>query len=149
MTTFTLPHISCHTPFLLGSLFCIIYKSDLLHIWTAVETAGLCLSCVTRIQIGRSSIFTAAFDSVCNGIQWIHILQTTVLLRLLTNLPYYSDSWPNSLCYYFLSLVKVVWSLYSDRVPEGDCSTGLLAAPDGLAIRYALTFNISSLEDKA
>ena len=53
---FTLPRMSCHTSRLLGSLFCIIYKSDLLHIWTAVETAGLRLSCVTRIQIGRSVI---------------------------------------------------------------------------------------------
>ena len=66
---FTLPRMSCHTSCLLGSLFCIIYKSDLLHIWTAVETAGLRLSCVTCIQIGRSSIFTAAFDFVCNEIQ--------------------------------------------------------------------------------
>ena len=75
--------MSCHTSRLLGSLFCIIYKSDLLHIWTAVETAGLRLSCVTHIQIGRSSMFMAAFDSVCNGIQWIHIFQTTVLLNCL------------------------------------------------------------------
>ena len=86
---FTLPRMSYHTSCLLGSLFCIIYKSDLLHIWTAVETYGLRLSCVTHIKIGRSSIFTAAFDSVCNGIQWIHIFKTTVLLRLLTNSLYY------------------------------------------------------------
>ena len=52
----TLPHMSCHSSCLLGSPFCIIYKSDLLHIWTAVETAGLRLSCVIHIQIGRSDI---------------------------------------------------------------------------------------------
>ena len=53
---YTLTRMSCHTPRLVGSLFCIIYKSDLLHIWTAVKTAGLRLSCVIRIQIGCSDI---------------------------------------------------------------------------------------------
>ena len=67
---YTLTRMSCHTPRLIGSLFVLfIYKSDLLHIWTAVKTAGLRLSCVTHIQIGCSSIFTAAFDFVCNKIQ--------------------------------------------------------------------------------
>ena len=40
----------------------------------------------TRWTIRKSSAhYSAAFDSIYNGIQWIHIFQTIVLPRILTN----------------------------------------------------------------
>ena len=47
--------MSCHTTHPLGSLFYYFYKSDLLQIGQQLKTAGLRLSCVLRIQFGRSS----------------------------------------------------------------------------------------------